>query len=74
MFMDLPTIQQQLTILIRQPIRTGEWRPIVHTIVGHICVPAGGGEAGGRAFVAGAFGELAKLKEQKSVPILIRLL
>ena len=58
MFMDLPTIQQQLTILIRQPIRTGEWRPIVYTIVGHICVPAGGGELGSRPSPSELFGEV----------------
>jgi hypothetical protein len=43
-----------LTILIRQSTRTSECQLVPHTafIAGHICVPVGGGEDVGRAFVA----------------------
>ena len=70
MFMDLPTILR-LTTPIRGSTRIDKCQlvPYSESIVGRICVAAGGGES----LVASAFGELSMSAERKFLPTLMRL-
>ena len=70
MFISLPTIQR-LTTPIRGSNRIDECRlvPYSGSMVGRICVAAGGGES----LLASAFGELPTSAERKFLPTLMRL-